>query len=140
MDLGVWLGSKTGVMAYQAAVEGKSEPSESDYRNVTKGEEGVSQRIALSPVTSSEAVLVDVELRYSVNGTDLCFSEFAFKARNCQDLWMEGAAPPDYLLVSPPSVTARSRLISATRRGMSWRAWAMKSRSAAGTRTELAPR
>lgn len=80
MDLGVWLGSKTGVMAYQAAVEGKSEPSESDYRNVTKGEEGVSQRIALSPVTSSETVLVDVELRYSVNGTDLCFSEFAFKA------------------------------------------------------------
>jgi hypothetical protein len=60
--------------------------------------------------------------------------------RNCQDLWMEGAAPSGYVVVFPPSVTARSRLISATRRGMSWRAWAMKSRSAAGTRTELAPR
>jgi hypothetical protein len=41
---------------------------------------GVSQRVQLSPVKSSDTVVVDVEIRYSVNGTDLCFSEFFFKA------------------------------------------------------------
>jgi hypothetical protein len=44
---------------------------------------------------------------------------FGVTERNCQDLWMEGAAPADYLAVFPSCASARSRLISATRRGMS---------------------
>jgi hypothetical protein len=76
-DLTPWLGKTgLGVMAWQAGVVGQGSPFESGDVNATGSGGARTATITLSPVKSGQTLDIDAEIRYSLNGSDLCLSQF----------------------------------------------------------------
>jgi hypothetical protein len=67
-----WLGGGSGFLAYQAGVVNQAEPYESGEVNATGTGGARTGVISLHPVTVNQELDIQVEIRYTRYGTDLC--------------------------------------------------------------------
>ena len=80
VDLSQWLGRGYGFMTWQAGVVNQSEPYESGDVNASGSGGARTGTITLYPVKVGQTLVIDVEIRHTVDGSDLCLSEFRPKA------------------------------------------------------------
>jgi hypothetical protein len=72
VDLGQWLGKGNGIMAWQAGVVNQAEPFETGSVNASPTAGARTGTISLYPVTVDQTLDIEVEIRYTEEGTDLC--------------------------------------------------------------------